>query len=71
MTAKKSTDKRFKLRYVDTLLSSCCKEEQEDNIDLWPSITYVYVCMFTILYPTPYTQDDMLNYKSLKSFNQF
>ena len=47
------------------------QEEWEDNFDLWPSITYVYICMFMILYPTPYTQDDMLNYKSLKSFKQF
>ena len=47
------------------------KEEWEDNIDLWPAITYVHVCMFMILYPSPYTQDDMLNYKSLESFKQF
>ena len=37
------------------------QEEWEDNIDLWPSITYVtvYVCMFMILHQSPYTKDDI------------
>ena len=91
MATERSAEKRFKLRYKDALLSSCCteryaskfqfahgkdqyermQEEWEDNMDLWHSITYVYVYMFIILYPLPYTQDFMLNYKSLKSFKQF
>ena len=44
------------------------REEWQDNIDMWPAITYVYVCMYLILYPSPYTKDNMLNYKSLDSF---
>ena len=40
------------------------QEEWEDNINLWHSIIYVYVCMFIILCPRPYTQDFMLNYKA-------
>ena len=38
---------------------------------MWPAITYVHVCMYLILYPSPYTKDDMLNYKSLDSFQNF
>ena len=41
------------------------------DIDMWPAITYVHVCMYLILYPSPYTNDDMLNYKSLDSFQNF
>ena len=43
-------------------------EEWQDNIEMWPAITFVHVCMYLIVYPSPYTKDDMLNYKSLYSF---
>ena len=43
----------------------------EDDIDTWPAVTYVHVCMYLILYPSPYTRDEMLNYKSLDSFKNF
>ena len=38
---------------------------------MWPAIMYVHVCMYLILYPSPYAKDDMLNYKSLDSFQNF
>lgn len=47
------------------------RDEWEDNIDTWPAITYVHVCMYLILHPSPYTKDEMLNYKSLDSFKNF
>ena len=47
------------------------REEWQDNIDMWPAIAYMHVCMYLILYPSPYTKDDMLNYKSLDSFQNF
>ena len=47
------------------------REEWQDNMDMWPAITYVHVCMYLILYPSPYTKDDMLNYKTLDSFQNF
>ena len=43
----------------------------EDDIDEWPAVTYVHVCMYLIPYPSPYTRDEMLNYKSLDSFKNF
>ena len=43
----------------------------EDNIDLWPEITHVHVCMYLILHPSPYTKEDLLNYKSLDFYRNF
>ena len=33
-----------------------------------PAITFIHVCMYLIPNLSPYTTDDMLNYKSLNSF---
>lgn len=69
-------DKKDK-RYADKIDVVGCdpyeipKGEWEDNTDMWPSISYVHVCMHLILNPSPYTKDDMLNYKSLDSFKNF
>ena len=46
-------------------------EEWQDNIEMWPAITFVHMCMYLILNPSPYSTDDMLNYKSLDSFKNF
>ena len=43
----------------------------EDDIDMWPAVTYVHVCMCLILYSNLYTRDEMFNYKSLDSFKNF
>ena len=69
-------DSECKQRYADKLMLisghdpyEIPKEEWQDiNVDMWPAISYVHVCMYLILYPSPYTKDDMLNYKSLDSF---
>ena len=47
------------------------KNEWKDDIDLWPAITHVHVCMYLILSPSPYSDKDMLNYKSLDSYQSF
>ena len=41
------------------------KNEWQDNIDLWPGVTNVHMCMYLILTPIPYSGIDMLNYMSL------
>ena len=70
-------DPKDKQRYADKIAVVGCnpyeisKEEWEDNTDMWPSISYVHVCMYLIINPSPYTKDDMLNYKSLDSFKNF
>ena len=35
------------------------------------STTHVHVCMYLILTPSPYSDKDMLNYKSLDSYQSF
>ena len=46
------------------------RSEWQDNVDLWPAITHVHVCMYLILSPSPYTKD-LLNYKSLDCYQNF
>ena len=65
------SDAESKTRYVDNKLVNGMdpyelgKTEWQDNVDLCPAITHVHVCMYLILTPSPYSQNDMLNYKSL------
>lgn len=47
------------------------KNEWQDDVDLWPGISHVRVCMYLILTPSPYSEKDMLNYKSLDSYQNF
>lgn len=47
------------------------KSEWNDDVNLWPAVTHVHVCMYLILTPSPYTDRDMLNYKSLDSYINF
>ena len=65
-------DAGSKERYVDTLDLvngyEILRNEWQDNIDMWPVITHVHVCMYLILSPSPYTKEDLLNYNSLDSY---
>ena len=45
--------------------------EWSEDLEDWPSITYVHACMYLILTPSPYSDKDMLNYKSLDSYRNF
>ena len=70
-TASKSRYKE-KLR----LISGCDHyelklNEWHDCIKLWLAITHVHVWMYLILTPSPYTEKDTLNYKSLDSYQNF
>lgn len=47
------------------------KKDWKDDLDLWPAVTHVHACMYLILTPSPYTENDMLNYKSLDSYQNF
>ena len=42
------------------------KNEWQDNIDLWPGISHVHLYMLLLQ-----VQEDMLNYKSLDSYQNF
>ena len=47
------------------------KNEWKDDVDLWPAITHVHVCMYLILTPSLYSEKDMLNYRSVDSYQNF
>ena len=71
-------DADSKKRYADKLDTSngidpyeIPRNEWQDNIDMWPAITHVHVCMYLILSPSPYTKEDLLNYKSLDCYQNF
>ena len=61
-----------KIRLIDGIDPyEVAKKEWRDDVDLWPAITHVNACMYLILTPSPYSDQDMLNYKSLDSYQNF
>ena len=47
------------------------RKEWTDDVDLWPSITHINLAMYLVLTPSPYTGDELLNYKSLDCYRNF
>ena len=47
------------------------KREWKDDVELWPAITHIHACMYLILTPSPYTENDLLNFKSLDCYQNF
>ena len=47
------------------------RSEWQDDADLWPAVTHVHVYMYLILTPSPYSEKDLLNYKSLDCYKNF
>ena len=47
------------------------KTSFSDNVDLWPAITSIHVGMYLVFSPSPYTGDDLLNYKSMDCYKNF
>ena len=41
------------------------RKEWTDDVDLWASITHINLAMYLVLTPSPYTGEELLNYKSL------
>ena len=46
-------------------------QDWKDDIDLWPSTTCIHVGMYLVFSPSPYTGDDLQNYKSLECHQRF
>ena len=42
-----------------------------DDVDLWPGITHIHVGLCLLLNPSPYSADDLHNYKSLDCYVNF
>ena len=41
------------------------------RVHLWPSITYVNLGMYLLVTPSPYSGEDLMNYKSLDCYKKF
>ena len=73
LTTKASQERyKEKLKEIDGLDPyKINKNMWQDDVDLWPAVTHVHACMYLVLSPSPYTQNDILNYKSLDSYQNF
>ena len=47
------------------------REAWKDDVDLWPGVTYINVGMYLVFSPSPYTGNDLMNYKSLECYQRF
>ncbi|PFX18379.1 hypothetical protein AWC38_SpisGene17251 [Stylophora pistillata] len=47
------------------------KKEWKDDVELWPSVTYIDVGMYLLFSKSPYTEEELKNYKSLKCYQNF
>ena len=47
------------------------KNEWLDDTEKWPSVSYIHVGMYLLFSESPYTKDQLLNYKSLDSYEKF
>lgn len=72
------SDARSKQRYTEKLELvrgidpyAIAKQEWLDDVNLWPAITHIHVCMYLTATPSPYTATDLLNYKSLDFYQNF
>ena len=70
-------DQEAKKRYLDKLHIiggldpyETERKEWKDNVDLWPSITHVNLGMYLLVTPSPYSGEDLLNYKSLDCYKK-
>ena len=71
-------DQEAKKRYLDKLHIiggldpyETERKEWKDNVDLWPSTTHVNLGMYLLVTPSPYSGEDLLNYKSLDCYKNF
>lgn len=44
------------------------KKDWKDDVELWPSVTYIDVGMYLLFSKSPYTEEELKNYKSLKCY---
>ena len=47
------------------------RNEWQDDVDLWPRTTYIHLGMYLLVNPSPYTGEDLMNYKSLDCYINF
>ncbi len=42
-----------------------------DEVDLWPTISHIDIGMYLLLTPSPYSGDELKNYKSMDCYRNF
>lgn len=47
------------------------KKDWKDDVELWPSVTYIDVGMYLLFSRSSYTEEELKNYKSLKCYQNF
>ena len=47
------------------------RNEWTDDVDSWPNVTYIHVGMYLLFSKSPYTEDQLMNYKSLDCYQTF
>ena len=47
------------------------KKDWKDDVELWLSVTYIDVGMYLLFSKSPYTEEELKNYKSLKCYQNF
>lgn len=47
------------------------RSEWIDDVDKWPSVTYIHVGMYLLFKQSSYTKEELMNYKSLKCYKNF
>ena len=79
VTAIRSKIKLRRQRYKEKVTSYLCGQDPyelpmkdwENDIDLWPSVTYVDIGMYLLFSNSPYTQDQLKDYKNLDCYQKF
>ncbi len=61
-----------KLKLINDIVPyETLREDWTDDVDLWPCTSYINVGMYLLFSPSPYTQEDLENYKSLECYQRF
>ena len=47
------------------------RKELINDVDCWPDVTYINVGMYLLFAASPYTQEQLMNYKSLDCYQNF
>ena len=71
-------DQDAKKRYLDKLgviggldPYETVRNECQDDVDLWPTVTSVHIGIYLLVTPSPYTGEELKNYKSLDCYINF
>lgn len=47
------------------------RDEWQDDLAKWPSVSYIHVGMYRLFSSSPYTQEQLMSYKSLDCYEKF